>query len=163
MLINIGYDITYTATMRTPMVVMLSVHPSRVADLLEPENIVCDPPTPIHYYHDSFGNWCSRLVLSPGRTVLSNSGTVRDSGLPDVVMPNVQQIPVEELLDEIILYLLPSRYCEVDRMMDLAWSLFKDTPMGWGRVQAICDFVHRHVTFGYQFALATKRAHQEGA
>jgi len=161
MLINIGYDITYTATMRTPMVVMLSVHPSRVADLLEPENIVCDPPTPIHYYHDSFGNWCSRLVLSPGRTVLSNSGTVRDSGLPDVVMPNVQQIPVEELPDEIILYLLPGRYCENDRMMDLAWLLFKDTPMGWGRVQAICNFVRRQVTFGYQFVLATKSEHQE--
>ncbi len=105
MLIKIGYDIAYTATMRTPMVVMLSVHPSRVADLLAPENIGCDPPTPLHYYHDSFGNWCGRLVLAPGRTVLSNSATVRDSGLPDVVMPNAQQIPVENLPDEVILYL----------------------------------------------------------
>jgi transglutaminase-like putative cysteine protease len=159
MLIKIGYDIAYTATMRTPMVVMLSVHPSRVPDLVAPENITCEPAAPIHYYHDSFGNFCGRLVIEPGRTVLSNRATVRDSGLPDVVMPNAQQIPVENLPDEVILFLLPSRYCEIDRMMGLAWSLFKDTPMGWGRVQAICDYVHNYVTFGYQFAAPTKSAH----
>jgi transglutaminase-like putative cysteine protease len=159
MLIKIGYDIAYTATAPTPMVVMLSVHPSRVADLVEPENIVCDPPTPLHYYHDSFGNWCGRLVIPPGTLTLSNRATVRDSGLPDTVMPDAQQIPVEHLPDDIILFLLASRYCETDRMMDLAWSLFKDTPMGWGRVQAICDYVHNHLTFGYQFAAPTKSAH----
>jgi transglutaminase-like putative cysteine protease len=159
MLIKIGFDIAYTAPQPTPMVFMLSVHPSRVADLLAPENIVCDPPAPIRYYHDSFGNWCGRLVLPSGRSVLSNRASVRDSGLPDVVVPDAQQIPVENLPDEVILFLLPSRYCEIDRMVDLAWSLFKDAPTGWGRVQAICDYVHRHVAFGYQFAGATKSAH----
>ena len=108
MLIKIGYDIAYTATMRTPMVVMLSVHPSRVADLVAPENIVCDPPAPIHYYHDSFGNWCGRLVIPQGRTVLSNRATVRDSGLPDVVMPDAQQIPVENLPDDVIFSCWPA-------------------------------------------------------
>ena len=132
MLINIGFDIAYTAPQPTPMVVMLSVHPSRVADLVAPEHIVCDPPAPIRYYHDSFGNWCGRLVLPSGRAVLSNRATVRDSGRPDVVAPDAQQIPVENLPDEVILFLLPSRYCEIDRMMDLAWSLFKDTPHGLG-------------------------------
>ena len=159
MLIDIGYDITYTAPQPTPMVVMLSVHPSRVADLVAPENITTHPPAPIHYYHDSFGNFCGRLVLPQGGVTLSNRATVRDSGLPDPVMPDAQQIPVENLPDEVILFLLPSRYCEIDRMVDLAWSLFGNTPMGWGRVQAICDYVHNHVTFGYQFAAPTKSAH----
>jgi transglutaminase-like putative cysteine protease len=159
MLIKIGFDIAYTAPQPTPMVFMLSVHPSRVADLLAPENILCDPPAPIRYYHDSFGNWCGRLVLPSGRSVLSNRASVRDSGLPDVVVPDAEQIPVENLPDEVILFLLPSRYCEIDRMVDLAWSLFKDAPTGWGRVQAICDYVYGHVTFGYQFAAATKSAH----
>ena len=131
MLIQIGFDIAYTAPQPTPMVFMLSVHPSRVADLVAPENIVCDPPAPIRYYHDSFGNWCGRLVLPSGRSVLSHRARVRDSGLPDVVVPDAQQIPVENLPDEVILFLLPSRYCEIDRMIDLAWSLFKDTPTGW--------------------------------
>ena len=159
MLINIGFDISYTAFMPTPMVVMLSVHPSRVGDLVAPENITTNPPQPIHYYHDSFGNFCGRLLLQPGQTTLSNRASVRDSGLPDVVMPDAQQIPVENLPDEVILYLLPSRYCEIDRMVDLAWSLFGHTPMGWARVQAIVDYVHNHVTFGYQFAAPTKSAH----
>ena len=88
MLIKIGFHIAYTAPQPTPMVVMLNVHPSRVADLVAPENIVCDPPTPIHYYHDSFGNWCGRLVIPGGRSRLSNHAVVRDSGLPDVVMPD---------------------------------------------------------------------------
>ena len=159
MLIKIGFDIAFTAPQPTPMVVMLSVHPSRVADLVAPENIVCDPPVPIHYYHDSFGNFCGRLVIPKGRTLLSNRATVRDSGVPDVVVPDAQQIPVEYLPDDVILFLLASRYCETDRMVDLAWSLFKDTPLGWGRVKAICDYVHRHLTFGYQFAAPTKSAH----
>ena len=159
MLIKIGFDIAFTAPQPTPMVVMLSVHPSRVADLVAPENIVCDPPAPIRYYHDSFGNFCGRLVVPKGRLVLSNRATVRDRGFPDVVVADAQQIPVENLPDDVILFLLASRYCEIDRMMDLAWSLFKDTPLGWRRVQAICDYVHRHVTFGYQFAAATKSAH----
>ena len=159
MLIKIGFDIAFTAPQPTPIVVMLSVHPSRVADLVEPEFIVCDPPAPIHYYHDSFGNFCGRLVIPKGRLVLSNRATVRDSGLPDAVVPDAQQIPVENLPDDVILFLLASRYCETDRMVDLAWSLFKDTPLGWGRVQAICNYVHGHVTFGYQFAAPTKSAH----
>src|SRR5471032_2210575 len=103
MLIKIGFDIAYTAPQPTPMVVMLSVHPSRVADLVAPENIVCVPPTPIHYYHDSFGNWCGRLVIPSGRSRLSNHAVVRDSGLPDVVMPDAQQIPVENLPDDVII------------------------------------------------------------
>jgi len=103
------------------MVVMLSVHPSRVGDLVAPENITCDPPQPIHYYHDSFGNFCGRLIVPPGGMKLHNRATVRDSGLADAVMPDAQQIPIENLPDEIIQFLLPSRYCEIDRMMDIAW------------------------------------------
>lgn len=159
MLISIGFDIAYTASQPTPMVVMLSVHPSRVGDLVKPENIVCDPPAPLHFYHDSFGNFCGRLVLPTGRSVLSNRAIVRDSGLPDETDPTAAQLPVEQLPDDVLLFLLPSRYCEIDRMMDIAWSLFKDTPPGWARVQAICDYVHNHVRFGYQFAGPTKSAH----
>ena len=99
------------------------------------------------------------LFLPPGRTMLSYSGIVRDTGQPDPVTPSAQQIAVQDLPDQCILYLLPSRYCETDRLMHLAWSLFKDTPLGWPRVQAICDYVHNHLTFGYQFAAPTKSAH----
>ena len=159
MLIDIGFDIGFTASQPVPMVVMLSVHPSRVNDLVAPEKITCDPPQHIHYYHDSFGNFCGRLIVPLGGVKLHNRARVRDSGVPDVVAPDAEQIAVENLPDDVILYLLPSRYCEIDRMMDLAWSLFGNAPTGWARVQAIVDYVHNHVTFGYQFAAPTKSAH----
>jgi len=92
---------------------------------------VCDPPTPLHYYHDSFGNWCGRLVIPPGKLTLSTAPRCATTVCPTPSLPDAQQIPVENLPDDIILFLLASRYCEIDRMMDLAWSLFKDTPTGW--------------------------------
>ena len=65
---------------------------------------------------------------------------------------------VEDLPAETLNFLLASRYCETDRLSEVAWNLFGQAPMGWGRVQAICDFVHRHIVFGYEYAGATKTA-----
>jgi transglutaminase-like putative cysteine protease len=90
--------------------------------------------------------------------MLSNDLVVADSGLPDPVVLNAAQHIIPELPDDTLVYLLGSRYCETDRFYDIAWSLFQASPLGWGRVQAICDFVHRHITFGYQHARATKTA-----
>src|SRR6202163_4729201 len=89
---------------------------------------------------------------------LAADGTVRDSGLPDVVVPSASQHAVEDLPADTLVYLLGSRYCETDRLSDIAWKLFEATPLGWPRVQAICDFVHRHIAFGYEHARATKTA-----
>ena len=114
---------------------------------------------PIGFYRDSFGNVCGRLVAPAGGVTLRGSALVRDSGLPDVVMPTAQQLPIDQLPDEVLQYLMPSRYCETDKLTDIAWSLFGNTPQGWARVQAIVDFVHNHVTFGYQHAHHMKSAH----
>jgi transglutaminase-like putative cysteine protease len=111
-------------------------------------------------YRDNYGNWCSRLVAPAGRMRLSGDGVVRDSGLPDVVAPSAPQHAVEDLPAETIVYLLGSRYCETDRLSDIAWQLFAQTAPGWARVQAICDYVHNHITFGYQYARPTKTARE---
>ena len=146
-------------TLPTPMVIMLNVHPSRQGDLVGVEEITTAPYTPITYYRDSFGNICGRLVAPPGGVVFPAARVVRDSGLPDAVVPTAQQLPIEQLPDDCLVYLMGSRYCETDKLTDLAWSLFKDTKPGWERVQAICDYVHNHLTFGYHFAAPTKSAH----
>jgi transglutaminase-like putative cysteine protease len=159
MKIKIGYDIGYGAELPTPMVIMLKVHPSRQGDLVGVEEIATEPYTPITFYRDSFGNICGRLVAPAGGVVLSCRALVRDSGLPDAVVPTAQQLPIEQLPDECLVYLMGSRYCETDKLTDLAWSLFKDTRPGWERVQAICDYVHDRLTFGYHFAAPTKSAH----
>jgi transglutaminase-like putative cysteine protease len=157
--IKVGFEITYAAEQPTPMVIMLSIHPSRRKDLMGSEVIWARPNVPIGFYRDSFGNICGRLVAPAGGVTLRGNALVRDSGLPDVVNPAAEQVPIEQLPDELLLYLMPSRYCETDKLTDIAWSLFGNTKPGWDRVAAITAFVHGHVTFGYEHAHHMKSAH----
>jgi transglutaminase-like putative cysteine protease len=69
-----------------------------------------------------------------------------------------REISVEDLPDQTLLYLLSSRYCEVDLLSNTAAELFGGLPRGWRRVQAVCDWVHDHLTFGYQHARSTRTA-----
>ncbi len=158
MKIRIGFDLAYDCPQPTPMLLCLSVHYSRASDLLVPDHLIARPSVPNASYRDSFGNWCSRIVAPEGRMHLSVDALVNDTGLPDVVVPQARQTPVEQLPSEALLFLLGSRYCETDRLSEIAWSLFGSSPTGWGRVQAICDFVHEHITFGYEHARSTMSA-----
>src|SRR5580698_10539949 len=144
--IKVGFEISYYAVQPTPMVTMLNIHPSRFADIVGTETVVAEPNVPIGFYRDSFGNVCGRLVAPAGGVTFRGSALVRDSGLPDVVVPTAVQVPIDQLPDELLLYLMPSRYCETDKLTDIAWSLFGNTRPGWGRVAAITEFVHRRVT-----------------
>ena len=157
--IKVGFEITYAAAQATPMVIMLSIHPSRFSDIVGTESILAEPGVPIGFYRDSFGNVCGRLVAPAGGVTLRGQARLRDSGLPDAVMPTAQQLPIDQLPDELLLYLMPSRYCETDKLIDIAWSLFSNTAPGWPRVEAITAFVHHHVTFGYEHAHHMKSAH----
>ena len=164
MLIKAGYDIRFETELPTPMMAMLSIHPSRNHDLLTPHRIVTTPEVAMYDYLDAFGNTCTRLTVPPGGLTLSCDFTVHDSGLPDPQSPGAVQHVVEELPDDVLVYLLGSRYCETDRLSDTAWSRFGHLTGGWERVQAIVDFVHDHIEFGYHFARPTKTAwdaHQE--
>jgi transglutaminase-like putative cysteine protease len=164
--IKVGFEIAYAAPQPTPMVTMLRIHPSRHADIVGTEIIAAEPDVPIRYYRDTYGNVCGRLVAPAGGLTLRGTAVVRDTGLPDAVAPAAQQLPVEQLPDDVLLYLMSSRYCETDKLTDIAWSLFGNTQPGWPRVTAICELVHKHVTFGYQHASNMKSAHdvyEEGA
>jgi transglutaminase-like putative cysteine protease len=158
MQIRIGYELVYDCPQPTPMLLMLTVHHTRAADLIVPDRLVSDPPVPIAAYHDGFGNWCSRIVAPAGRTRLFASGVVNDTGEPDAVPAGARQHTIDDLPDDTLMFLLPSRYCETDRLLDIAWSLFKNSPLGWGRVQAILDYVHNHIAFGYEHARNSRTA-----
>lgn len=159
MKINVGFEITHNFPQPTPMMVMLNVHPSRELDLVKPDRVTANPYTPISVYLDGFGNICGRLVAPAGDFTLTTDAVVLDSGEPDVASWDAYQHPVEDLPDDTLVYLLGSRYCETDRLVNDAWGLFGATPLGWGRVQAIVDFVHAHIRFGYHHARATKSAY----
>jgi len=158
MQIRAGFELIYECPQPTPMILMLNIHYTRASDIVVPDHLVTAPPLPISAYRDSFGNWCSRIVAPAGVTRISTDALVNDSGLPDIVVPGARQTPVEQLPEETLIYLLGSRYCETDRLSPIAWQLFGNGPTGWARVQAICDFVHDHIEFGYQHARPTKTA-----
>jgi transglutaminase-like putative cysteine protease len=158
MRIRVGFEITYDFVARTPMMLMLNVHPSRAADVIKPDQLRGSPAVPFTRYLDAFGNVCTRLVAPPGQLEIFTDALVADSGLPDAVEPAARQHEIAELPHDALVFLLASRYCETERLMEAAWSRFGQTPPGWARVQAICDFVHSHVRFGYQHARATKTA-----
>ncbi|MCT0224413.1 transglutaminase family protein [Synechococcus sp. CS-1328] len=153
-----GFDLELRCPQPTPMIVTLGVHASRAADLLQNDTLQSTPAVPLRSYVDSFGNQCQRLVAPAGLLRLHARGLVADSGRPDPVLPALPQRPVDDLPDEVLLFLLSSRYCESDLLTDLAWSLFDRAPTGWGRVQAICDAVHRHVRFDYNRSSPTQSA-----
>jgi transglutaminase-like putative cysteine protease len=158
MKIGVGYELIHSFPQPTPLILTLSIHYSRAADLLQPDHLITDPSVPMTAYRDGFGNWCTRLVAPQGRMRLTADAIVRDRGLPDVVATDAWQHEVQGLPEETLVFLLGSRYCETDRLSEIAWKLFSGTPFGWARVQAICDFVHNHLTFGYQHASPKKSA-----
>jgi len=156
--IRIGCELSYEFQNPTPMIVMLNVHYSRVAALERPDHLTTIPAVPVGSYRDSFGNWCNRLVAPPGRFTLGTDGVIRDEGRTDLVVWSALQHQVQDLPPDALQFLLGSRYCETDRLSEEAWRLFGATPLGWPRVQAICDFVHRHIVFGYEHSRATRTA-----
>jgi transglutaminase-like putative cysteine protease len=158
LLIHVGYELTYEFLQATPMIVLLSIHESRAQDLVMSDTLTTQPWVEVAPYVDSFGNTCRRLVAPAGTITLSSGALVKDSGQADISNPSAQQCPVEQLPDEVLQFLVGSRYCETDTLSSLAWELFGGIPAGWQRVQAVCDFVHQHITFGYEHARPTKTA-----
>jgi transglutaminase-like putative cysteine protease len=156
--IRAGYEIVYHCTQSTPMILMVNIHYSRAADIVIPDRLTTDPLAPVTSHRDVYGNWCSRIVAPMGRIRLSANAVIRDGGEPDAVVPGARQHEVRDLPEETLAFLLGSRYCETDLLSEAAWSLFSQTPPGWSRVQAICDFVHNHIVFGYGDARPTKTA-----
>ncbi|MDG3002336.1 transglutaminase-like domain-containing protein [Paludisphaera mucosa] len=159
MFIRIGYDIQFDVPAPIPMMMLLRVHPSVEPALVRPEALAVEPAVAVTDFTDGFGNRSRRILAPAGVLRLTNDAVVEVDGLADPAAPDAQEIPIQELPTEVMPFLLASRYCEVDRLSDIAWNLFGNTPRGWGRVQAIVDWVHNHITFGYQYARWTKTAY----
>jgi transglutaminase-like putative cysteine protease len=158
MILRLGYDIQFEFPAQAAMVALLHVHPSREADLRAPDEMRVEPRLKTESFIDTFGNRCTRFLAPMGALRLSNSTLIHDSGLADPVSPQAREVPVQELPHEVLKYLYNSRYCEVDRFSTIALELFGGAAPGWSRVQAVCDWVHSRVVFGYHFARATKTA-----
>jgi transglutaminase-like putative cysteine protease len=156
--IRIGFDLSFEVPQPVPMQLMLYVHPDQAGLLRQPERLVVEPALPVEDFVDWFGNRAARILAPAGRLRLRHDNVISDSGRPDVPIEGLRLTPVHEMPAECWRYLFASRYCEVDRMVHVAWDLFGKTPETWERVQAVLDWVHGNVAFGYQFARPTKTA-----
>ena len=158
MRLRLGCELSYELAQPLPMIALLNVHYSLVPFLEEPDRLTTVPPVPVDTYRDDFGNWCNRLVAPAGAFTLRTDGVIRNDGAPDLCVAGASEHPVEMLPSETLGYLLGSRYCETDRLSEDAWRLFGAVQPGAARVQAICDFAHSHITFGYEHSSATRTA-----
>jgi transglutaminase-like putative cysteine protease len=160
MLIRFGYEIVINCWSSTPIVTELSIEASRIPDVRVPEVFLTDPKIETSTYVDVFGNACRRFIAPPGDLLIRSDCVIEDSGNVDVISPDAEQIPVSHLPDDVLVFLMGSRYCETDRLSQIAWNLFGGTTPGWPRVQAICDFVQQRITFDYQAARSTRSAYE---
>jgi transglutaminase-like putative cysteine protease len=160
MLIKLGYELVFDIlASRVPMMLMLYTHPEQADVLQNLEKIHLDPAVPLEDFTDSFGNRAARLVAQQGKLRVTYDNVAKDCGEPEPSIEGQTLNPVEELPPQVLQFLLPSRYCEVDRMSDQAWQMFGQTPPTWERVKAVVDWAHGHVEFGYKYASPTKTAY----
>jgi transglutaminase-like putative cysteine protease len=155
-LIKVGYDIVFEHPLPVPIVAMLHLHPSCRERIRRDEYLLLDPDVPRDDYIDGFGNRCSRLTSRAGQLRFWNDAVVEDDGQPEQHNYAARQHEIHELPHDAIEFLIASRYCEVDRMVETAWQLFGTVPAGWARVQAVCDYVHGHLRFDYLQARPTR-------
>ena len=160
MLIRLGYEIAIDCPAETPVFSLLEIHPDRRDDIVRQSAVILQPKVPANVYKDRYGNLVRRFMAPAGESRIVYDALVEDTGLPDRAKPGADQMPVQDLPDDVITYLLGSRYCETDHLSELAWRLFGGIQGGWNRVQAIVDYVHDRISFGYSYARCTRTAAQ---
>lgn len=152
--VKVGCQFEYSSNEEVPAIVLVRPSGSDGVRLIQ-ESWITTPPVPYHDYVDLYGNVCRRIMLRSGLHTLWYDATVETPALAEAREPSTPQTPVEDLPDDVLTYTLPSRFCLSDALYDFAWQKFGQTTPGWQRVQAIVQFVHDHVEFGYQFTTPT--------
>lgn len=158
MLIRYGYELEFFCQQPVLMLCLLDTHDDYKQHVRWHGGFCSDPPIQTDIFVDQHGNNVRRFMTPAGRFTISSDQVYECDGEPDPVVLDAKEVPLADVPPEYLVYLFGSRYCEVDKLSNIAWSLFGNTPPGWRRVQAICDYVHNHMTFGYQYARGDRTA-----
>lgn len=158
MKLRVGYELSYECPQATPMMLMLNTHFSHAKDIIAADLLVTDPPLCIDQYRDLFGNLCSRIIAPAGQIALRTTALLNVSDVMETRPVDGSGHPVEQLPDDTLVFLLGSRYCETDLLVEVAWKIFGQYTPGRDTVLAICNFVHEHIEFDYGHARPTKTA-----
>jgi transglutaminase-like putative cysteine protease len=156
--IKAGFNLAFDSNADTPLLLMIHVRPERHGDLIEPEKLTLFPQIPCTTYTDGFGNICTRLIAPAGRLSLWNRFLIADSGIAEQLPIYQRQHPIGELPNAVLVYLLGSRYCETQKLKNLAWSTFAGYQEGWPRIQAILQYTHDRIRFSYPNARSDRTA-----
>ena len=146
--LRVGCTFHYQVAAPTPAMIQIAVDP-RAVERVVTESWTLSPESPINTFSDLYGNLNRRAVLGRGAASISYDSEVDVPSAPDPCDPHAGQQPVEELPDEVLHYLLASRYAESDALSGTAWELFGGTEPGWPRAQAICTWVNQNLRFEY--------------
>lgn len=149
MLLRYGYRITLKSDGPMPLLTQMTARPERRLDLRAPETFRTNPSVPFSVHTDFFGNIRMRMTAPGGEFTLESDAIIADHGMFDPIYYAAQEMPIEALPDDVLIYLQSSRYCETELLYDAAAQQFGQVPAGWTRVQAISDFVHNRLQFSY--------------
>ena len=158
MKISAGFNLAFDSNAQTPLLLMVHVRPERQHDLIEPEKLTIYPEVPFTTYTDGFGNICTRLIAPGGRLSIWNRFLISDSGNHEQLPLYDRQHPIGELPNDVLVFLLGSRYCDTQKLSNLAWSLFGAYQEGWSRIQAILQYTHDRIQFSYPNARSDRTA-----
>lgn len=150
MRVRIGYDIEFGVQGPTTLLHMLQLHDDHRGQVIAEHPLRISPPDSTQWYTDVFGNRVGRTVLDADTHVVSLAwqADLEMSQEPDAQCPGARRAPIGDLPFEVLQYLLPSRYCDIDSdLMDVAWREFGGIGTGWDAVMAISDYVHHHVRY----------------
>lgn len=156
--VRVGFHLTFDLPGETPMLFVIEPQDRPGQRILERHEEI-SPTERFHKYTDSHGNLVWRVLGKPGTLELKQDLLVRVSALPDPQWPGLPKTRVEDLPDETLQFLLPSRYIDSDLLGNEAWERFGQVEGGWAQVQAICDHLYGSCTYGPGSTSATT-AHQ---
>ena len=158
MFVRFGYEIVISSGGPVPMLAALNVHSATTGRMIGHDAVRTDPEVATHEYLDRFANRITRVTAPGGSLRLWSDCIVEMDRDYDAYAPEAEQHDVADLPDDVLQFLMPSRYCDSDNLSGFAWGRFGGIAPGWARVQAVCDYVHDATTFGYKFGRSSKTA-----
>jgi transglutaminase-like putative cysteine protease len=147
-LISVGSKFIFDVTTPTHAVLLVEPHSSECERVVS-SRLQCSPGVETVAYVDGFDNRCRRLSMPAGPVEIEYVASIDVSDEPDPADESAIQLMPAELPNRALPFLLPSRYCESDLLIERAWNLFGDTAPGWDRVQTVVDWVHDQIDFDY--------------
>ncbi len=146
MQVKIGCEMVYQTAHDTPLVLLIRPRPQYHHKLIK-ETTRLTPAVPLHDFVDSFGNHQWRLTAPSGELRIHYDALAEVLPDPDPVLMDLPGVLIQNVPDEALQFLLPSRHCPSDLVINDAWNLFGQTTPGWPRVQAVCDWLHTNIRY----------------